>query len=76
MNTKTPQQSLTVWSGLAASVGGMSVVISLLLRWAGVEASEDEISILLGGLVSMVTGIISIYGRWRATTLISRRPHD
>jgi hypothetical protein len=72
METKRASQSLTVWSGLASSVGGMAVLISVILQQSGVETSTEEVGAILGGLVSMVTGALAIYGRWRASTRIGR----
>lgn len=72
MNTKSPSQSLTVWSGLASSVGGFTVLITLLAQQYGVETSTEEVGMLVGGLVSTVTGLLAIYGRWRATTIIQK----
>lgn len=72
MNTKSPVQSMTVWSGLASSVGGFTVLITLLAQQSGVDTNTEEVGIIIGGLVSTVTGILAIYGRLRATTVIKK----
>lgn len=72
MSVKKPSQSLTIWSGAASAIGGLTVLITVIMRQWGIEASDDEIGAIMGGMVSAVTGILAIYGRWRATTIIQR----
>lgn len=72
MNNKSPVKSLTIWSGAASSLGGITVLISLLLNQAGVEANSTEIETIVAGSISVISGLITIYGRYRATTVIKK----
>jgi hypothetical protein len=71
MNQKSPLKSLTIWSGVTSSVSGLALIITLLLQQFQIETESSEVEIILLGLINVISGCTTVYGRYRAKTQIA-----